>query len=245
MKILLVLLLLIPSLSWGSEKKARELYVKAKSDLLNNGCEFEILAGKFASMIYDTNDLVTSEISPLMDELKKCGNYYIENTLPVFDKIINEYPETEVAYNLMSGEEYISEGLLMGLMNFLEVGTEKINKKSNKEVTKHNEEPMTVSDMNLLQAHLYSCLEVNQAILENVKNLKPKIFIEVNKDRTVKLATVVDEDRYFTDQRFKLASDTVLRAINNPECSPLDLPVNKYNQWKKINFTVDFTMMKY
>ena len=80
MKTLLALLLLIPSLSWGSEKKARELYVKAKSDLLNNGCEFEILAGKFASMIYDTNDLVTSEISPLMDELKKCGNYYIENT---------------------------------------------------------------------------------------------------------------------------------------------------------------------
>lgn len=54
MKLIITLLLLIPSLSWGSEQKARELYVKAKSDLINSGCQYEMLGNKFGSLVYDT-----------------------------------------------------------------------------------------------------------------------------------------------------------------------------------------------
>ena len=120
MKTFLALLLLIPSLSWGSEKKARELYVNAKADLMKNGCGFEMLVSKFGEAVYDIDNVDVKEISPLIEELKKCGYYYKDNTLPVFDKIISDYADTEVAYNLMSGEEYISEGLLMGLLVLLE-----------------------------------------------------------------------------------------------------------------------------
>ena len=241
MKTLLALLLIIPSLSWASEQKARELYVKAKSDLMNKGCEFEMLASKFGSMVYGTNDVEKSELPPLINELKKCGYYYKENTLPIFDEIINEYPETEVAYNLMSGEEYISEGLLMGLMSFIEVGSAELEKELKQETIKSNEEPITIAEIDKLRRQLHSCLNLSVPVTD-LRNLKPIINIKVNPDRTVKSAKLINKDKS-SNQNFRVAADASLRAIYSPECSPLELPEGKYSQWKEINFTFDFSWM--
>ena len=43
--------------------------------------------------------------------------------------------------------------------------------------------------------------------------------------------------------RFRTAAEAAMRAVNNPDCSPLLLPLDKYEQWKEINFTFDFSWM--
>ena len=76
----------------------------------------------------------------------------------------------------------------------------------------------------------------------DLKEIKPVIYIEVNPDRTVKNAKVVNQERLI-DPSFRTAAEAAMRAVNNPECSPLLLPQDKYEKWKEINFTFDFSWM--
>ena len=66
-----------------------------------------------------------------------------------------------------------------------------------------------------------------------------EVTIDVNPDRTVANATVVDKSRYGSDPFFRAAADSAVRAVRNPRCSPLELPADKYDQWKHIDFTFD------
>ena len=262
MKTLLTLLLLIPSLSWGSEKKARELYVNAKADLMKNGCGFEMLVSKFGEAVYDIDNVDVKEISPLIEELKKCGYYYKDNTLPVFDKIISDYADTEVAYNLMSGEEYISEGLLMGLLVLLETNDLEIKKELKKQeqklekelkrqeaIKKENlkyqeAEPMTVKEVSALVNQVEGCVSLPKNIELPAK--KVTVNIQVNKDRTIKSYKLDDYNILWYkntkdwDAKTIVLREIASRALNNPDCEILNLPPEKYFHWREINFTFDF-----
>ena len=100
---------------------------------------------------------------------------------------------------------------------------------------------MTISEIDLLRQQLHSCLNLNVGVA-NLKEIKPVIFIEVNPDRTVKSAKVVNKEK-LNDPSFRTAAEAAMRAVNNPDCSPLLLPEDKYDQWKEINFTFDFSWM--
>ena len=100
---------------------------------------------------------------------------------------------------------------------------------------------MTISEIDLLRQQLHSCLNLNVGVA-NLKEIKPVIFIEVNRDRTVESAKVVNQER-LNDPSFRTAAEAAMRAVNNPDCSPLLLPEDKYDLWKEINFTFDFSWM--
>ena len=100
---------------------------------------------------------------------------------------------------------------------------------------------MTISEIDLLRQQLHACLNLNVGVA-NLKEIKPVIFIEVNSDRTVKSAKVVNKEK-LNDPSFRTAAEAAMRAVNNPDCSPLLLPKDKYDQWKEINFTFDFSWM--
>ena len=53
---------------------------------------------------------------------------------------------------------------------------------------------------------------------------------------------VVNKEK-LNDPSFRTAAEAAMRAVNNPDCSPLLLPADKYEQWKEINFTFDFSWM--
>jgi len=101
---------------------------------------------------------------------------------------------------------------------------------------------MTISEIDLLRQQLYSCLTI-PAGAKALKDLKVLVNIEVNPDRTIKNAVLVNKERSATDTYFRTAAEAAMRAVNNPECSPLKLPEDKYDQWKEINFTFDFSWM--
>ena len=100
---------------------------------------------------------------------------------------------------------------------------------------------ITASEIEALRQQLYSCLNLNVGVA-SLKDIKPVINIKVNKDRTVKSAQVVNKER-LSDPSFRTAAEAAMRAVNNPDCSPLMLPPDKYDQWKEINFTFDFSWM--
>ena len=100
---------------------------------------------------------------------------------------------------------------------------------------------MTISEIDLLRQQLHGCLNLNVGVA-NLKEIKPVIYIEVNPDRTVKSSKVVNKEK-LNDPSFRTAAEAAMRAVNNPDCSPLLLPEDKYEQWKEINFTFDFSWM--
>lgn len=118
---------------------------------------------------------------------------------------------------------------------------ETIEEKQEEVFTEKVSATMTISEIDLLRQQLHSCLNLNVGVA-NLKEIKPVIYIEVNPDRTVKSAKVVNKEK-LNNPSFRTAAEAAMRAVNNPDCSPLMLPQDKYDLWKEINFTFDFSWM--
>jgi outer membrane biosynthesis protein TonB len=74
----------------------------------------------------------------------------------------------------------------------------------------------------------------------DARDLRIVVVIELNPDGTLRgKPAISDVSRYESDAFFRAAAESALRALQNPRCSPLKLPYEMYETWKKINFTFD------
>jgi outer membrane biosynthesis protein TonB len=97
---------------------------------------------------------------------------------------------------------------------------------------------LTISDEDALRRQIEQCW--NPPIgARDAQTLIVEVLIDVNPDKTVANADIVDKARYASDSFFRAAADAAVRAVRNPRCSPLILPADKYDQWKRIDFTFD------
>jgi len=97
---------------------------------------------------------------------------------------------------------------------------------------------ITPGEFNVLMSQLLRCWSppvsprgTNSAAVE--------IDITVNPDRTVARAAVVDQARYASDPVFRAFAEGALKAIHDPNCSPLALPQDKYDEWKSMTIYFD------
>ncbi len=97
---------------------------------------------------------------------------------------------------------------------------------------------LTISDEDALRRQIEQCWSPPIGARDADK-LVVEVTIDVNADRTVANADIVDKSRYNTDSFFRAAADAAVRAVRNPKCSPLILPADKFDQWKRIDFTFD------
>lgn len=97
-------------------------------------------------------------------------------------------------------------------------------------------EKLTVSEADALRRQLESCWNVPIGA-QDAENLVIEIRLVVNPDRTVRQASIVNQSRYNQDDFFRAAADSAIRAVRHPNCSPLALPEDKYNQWQNIVVT--------
>jgi outer membrane biosynthesis protein TonB len=97
---------------------------------------------------------------------------------------------------------------------------------------------LTITQEDALRRQISQCWNMPIGA-RDAQNLIVEIVIDVNPDRTVQRAEIVDQTRYATDSFFRAAAEAALRAVRNPRCSPLELPPDKYDQWKRIDFTFD------
>lgn len=97
---------------------------------------------------------------------------------------------------------------------------------------------VTMGELDALRNQLAGCWNM-QAGARFAEDIIVGVRIFVNPDRSVRDAQILDQIRYGTDTYFRAAADSALRAVFNPMCNPLDLPPEKYDQWKTITVNFD------
>jgi hypothetical protein len=97
---------------------------------------------------------------------------------------------------------------------------------------------MTRSEMDALRQQLESCWNIPVGA-KDAENMTVEIFMVINQDRTLQSARVVDQGRYNGDSFYQAMADSALRAVRSPNCSPFDVPPDKYDAWKTVTVTFD------
>ncbi len=94
---------------------------------------------------------------------------------------------------------------------------------------------LSISEEDALRQQIRGCWNVPIGA-KDIENITVEIYIQVNPDRTLKDAVVVDQGRLGRDSFFRAVAESALRALKNPRCSPLALPPEKYQQWQEMIF---------
>ncbi len=101
--------------------------------------------------------------------------------------------------------------------------------------------PMTLSEIEAVRRQIQPCWNF-PAGAQDAGSLRVLIRIWLNRDGSVRDAKVLDRARIAGNSKLRAAADAGLRAVNNPRCSPLRLPPEKFDQWKVL--TIDFDPSK-
>jgi hypothetical protein len=97
---------------------------------------------------------------------------------------------------------------------------------------------LTVSEMDALGQQLRHCWSL-PAAAKDAQNLVVDLDLVVNPDRTVASVQVVDQARMASDPAFRTAAQSAMRALRMPQCTPLALPPEKYQEWQSMTLHFD------
>ena len=90
---------------------------------------------------------------------------------------------------------------------------------------------MTASEIDAIRRQIEQCWNVPIGA-KNAKNLVIEIRVLLNPDGTVRRAIVMNKARMLVDSFFRAAAESARRAVL--QCSPLTLPLAKYDDWQTI-----------
>jgi outer membrane biosynthesis protein TonB len=96
---------------------------------------------------------------------------------------------------------------------------------------------LTTSEIDVVKQQLQRCWSPPAAAKE-AHDLIVDITVEVSPDGQVLTAQITSTAR-MGDPFYRAAAESALRAVRNPQCGPLKLPPEKYEQWKILNLTFD------
>ena len=82
------------------------------------------------------------------------------------------------------------------------------------------------------------------AVIE--RGMLVKISAKIKQNRTIRENSVriVDTNIPKTNSFYRPITESAMRTLLNPECIPLKLPKDKYNLWKNLTITFDYSIMK-
>ena len=95
---------------------------------------------------------------------------------------------------------------------------------------------MGINELDRLRNHIAGCWQPPVAA-PGAEGLKVDILVQLERDGSVREASIQDARRYRSDRFFKVAADAALRAVL--DCSPLPLPAEKFDLWKEFIFGFD------
>lgn len=97
---------------------------------------------------------------------------------------------------------------------------------------------VTAGELGAFQRQIQGCWSLLPGAA-NAESIAVNLTINVNKDRTVRDVQITDTTRYQSDAVFRAAADNAMRALRHPDCTPLELPIYKYDEWKTITINFD------
>lgn len=95
---------------------------------------------------------------------------------------------------------------------------------------------LSITELDLIRRQLAACWNV-PAGARDAKDLKVHLRLEMDPDGTVRKAVVTGSTG--NESYKQAAEDSALRAVRNPKCSPLKLPLDRYESWKVVTLTFD------
>lgn len=99
-------------------------------------------------------------------------------------------------------------------------------------------EELTGTEMDLLNQHMKRFWNMPSGH-EKASELVVEVELFIRPDGRIERALIVDEARFRKDPEFRLAAECALRAVLDPECSPLPLSPERYESWKHMIFVFD------
>lgn len=99
-------------------------------------------------------------------------------------------------------------------------------------------EELTGTDLDLLNRHMKQFWNMPSGH-EKAYDIVVEVELFIRRDGTIEKATLVDLARYRKDPEYRIAAESALRAVLDPDCSPLPLNPAKYDQWKHMIFVFD------
>ncbi len=94
---------------------------------------------------------------------------------------------------------------------------------------------MTASQIDLIREQLRPCFNPPFGAKEK-PDLVADIRVVMNPDGTVQQARVVDQGQYNSDPIYRAIADAGVRALKNPQCSPLRFPPEQFAAWQTFIF---------
>tara|TARA_B100000700_G_scaffold271179_1_gene313822 strand:- start:97 stop:1113 length:1017 start_codon:yes stop_codon:yes gene_type:complete len=104
---------------------------------------------------------------------------------------------------------------------------------------------LSISEIDLLRQQLSSCwIAPAGAVIE--KGMTVKVSAKVQQNRRVYDSSVriVDTNISKSNPFYGPITESAMRTLLNPDCIPLKLPKDKYNLWKNLTITFDYSIMK-
>ena len=107
-----------------------------------------------------------------------------------------------------------------------------------------NNSSLTVAEIEILREQLSSCWSPPAgAVIE--RGMKVTISAKISQSRKVLPQTIrlVDTNISKTNSYYSPIIESAKRLLVNPECSSLNLPKEKYNLWKQLTLTLDYSIL--
>ncbi len=131
--------------------------------------------------------------------------------------------------------------------NMVENETNKeVYKVENKSTDENNENAaLSISEIDLLRQQLSSCWNAPAgAVIEPGMIVSISAKVLQNMKVSSNSVRIIDTNISKGNPFYGPITDSAMRTLLNPECTPLKLPKDKYNLWKNLTITFDYSIMK-
>ncbi len=104
---------------------------------------------------------------------------------------------------------------------------------------------LSISEIDMLRQQLSSCWNAPAgAVIEPGMVVSISAKVLQNMKVSSNSVRIVDTNIAKTNPFYGPITDSAMRTLLNPECTPLKLPKDKYNLWKNLTITFDYSIMK-
>ena len=132
------------------------------------------------------------------------------------------------------------------ISNIIEDDNNEKKLENNKDETNIKENlEVSISEMDLVIQQLRSCFNP-RAGTQIIGNEMVKITAKIDRAANVRKDTVqiIDTNISKSNPYYKAITESAVATLYNPLCSQLKLPLNKYESWKDLKITIDYSWIK-